>query len=154
MGVLLFVGVVVLIAGITAATVLAVNARRDYRSANELIPGRPSTAPPEWAGAHTPEARLHRRLVDVVAGLRAQPLLEEGTGRLEARVELEERAADIDERLVAAAALPERVREQPMADLAAEVEKATGRRVEIVNVTELLRLAHGVESGDGKQRRA
>ena len=30
----------------------------------------------------------------------------------------------------------------------------TGRRVEIVNVTELLRLAHGAESGDGKQRRA
>lgn len=30
----------------------------------------------------------------------------------------------------------------------------TGRRVEIVNVTELLRLAHGTDSGDGKQRRA
>jgi CRP/FNR family transcriptional regulator, anaerobic regulatory protein len=30
----------------------------------------------------------------------------------------------------------------------------TGRRVQIVNVTELLRLAHGMESGDGKQRRA
>ena len=31
----------------------------------------------------------------------------------------------------------------------------TGRRVEILNATELLRLAHGADaSGDGKQRRA
>jgi hypothetical protein len=67
-------------------------------AANELIPGRASAGPAEWAGAHTPEARLHRRLVDVVDALRAHPLLEEGTGRLEARVELEEQVAAIDER--------------------------------------------------------
>ncbi|HMQ25282.1 MAG TPA: serine/threonine-protein kinase [Acidimicrobiales bacterium] len=121
MGLAVLVVLVVVVALVAAAATLAIRSRREYLAGNEVIPGRPSAAPEEWAGAHTVEARLHRRLVDVVAALRAQPLLEEGTGRLEARVELEERAADIDERLIAAAALPDRVRDEPLGRLGEEV---------------------------------
>lgn len=121
MSLVVLAGILVVAAGLAGAAVLAIRARRDYRAGNEVIPGRPTAAPAEWAGAHTPEARLHRRLVDVVASLRAHPLLEEGTGRLEARVELEEQVAAVDERLIAAAALPERVRDEPLALVEQEV---------------------------------
>ncbi|MBL8775007.1 MAG: hypothetical protein JNK12_03710 [Acidimicrobiales bacterium] len=121
MSLVVLAGILVVAAGLAGAAALAIRARRDYRAGNEVIPGRPTAAPAEWAGAHTPEARLHRRLVDVVASLRAHPLLEEGTGRLEARVELEEQVAAVDERLIAAAALPERVRDEPLALVEEEV---------------------------------
>ncbi len=121
MTLLLLAGILVVAAGIVGATALAVRSKRKFQADNEVIPGRPTTAPAEWAGAHTPEARMHRRLVDVVAALRAHPLLEEGTGMLEARVTLEEQVAAIDEQLVAVAALPERVRADPLARIDQQV---------------------------------
>ena len=121
MTLLLLAGILVVAAGIAGAAALAVRSKRKFQADNEVIPGRPTTAPAEWAGAHTPEARMHRRLVDVVAALRAHPLLEEGTGMLEARVTLEEQVAAIDEQLVAVAALPERVRADPLARVEQQV---------------------------------
>lgn len=121
MTLLLLAGALVVAAAAVGGVALAVTSKRQYRAANEVIPGRPTNAPAAWAGAHTPEARLHRRLVDVVAALRAHPLLDEGTGRLEARVALEEQVAAIDEQLVAAAALPERVRAEPLAQVERQV---------------------------------
>lgn len=122
MTLLVLVGALVVAAVAVGAVALAVTSKRQYRAANEVIPGRPTNAPASWAGAHTPEARLHRRLADVVTALRSHPLLEEGTGRLEARVAIEEQVAAIDEQLVAAAALPERVRAEPLAQVERQVE--------------------------------
>lgn len=121
MSLLLLAGALVVAAAVVGAVALAVTSRRQYRAANEVIPGRPTNAPASWAGAHTPEARLHRRLADVVAALRAHPLLDEGTGRLEARVALEEQVAAIDEQLVAVAALPQHVRAEPLAGVERQV---------------------------------
>ena len=121
MTLLLLAGALVVAAAVVGGIALAVTSKRQYHAANQVIPGRPTNAPASWAGAHSPEARLHRRLADVVTALRSHPLLDEGTGRLEARVALEEQVAAIDEQLVAAAALPERVRAEPLARVERQV---------------------------------
>ena len=106
--VLVLAGVLALVGGI----------RRGQRRANEVVPGVPSPAPPGWAGAHTPEARLHRRLRDAVRALRAQS----AAGAPSAdRHQLEQAALDIDARLVAVAALPERLRTDHLATAEAAV---------------------------------
>ena len=99
----------VVVAAVTAATVVVRSGKRRYAEANEVLPGTSTRAPAEWAGAHTPEARLHRRLRDAVAALRANPAMEDAW-MLEARVSLEQQALAVDERLIAAAALPKGVR--------------------------------------------
>ena len=119
-GVLLFL-LLVVVAAVVAATVVVRSGKRQYAKANEVVPGTPTRAPAEWAGAHSPEARLHRRLRDAVAALRANPGLEDAW-RLEARVSLEQHAVAVDERLIAVASLPERVRAEPLASVAAAVD--------------------------------
>ncbi|HET7722060.1 MAG TPA: hypothetical protein VFK43_18960, partial [Acidimicrobiales bacterium] len=78
-------------------------------------------APAEWAGAHTPEARLHRRLRDAMAAVRANPAMEDAF-MMDARVSLEQQALAVDERLIAVAALPEGVRNEPLSSVAAAVD--------------------------------
>lgn len=116
--VILLLVVVVVVAG--AVTVVRTGKRR-YAEANEVVPGAATRAPAEWAGAHTPEARLHRRLRDAVQALRANPALDDAWS-LDVRVSLEQRALAVDERLIAVAALPERLRVAPLADVAAAVD--------------------------------
>jgi len=118
-----FIVIVVLAvaAAVVAASVVVRSGKRDFSRANEVVPGRVTKAPAEWAGAHTPEARLHRRLRDAVEALRANPAMED-SWMLDARVSLEEQAVAVDERLIAVAALPERVRTEPLAGVAAAVD--------------------------------
>ncbi len=40
--------------------------QEEVRAQGQIVPGAASTAPASWAGAHTPEAKLHRRLGDAV----------------------------------------------------------------------------------------
>ncbi len=96
------------------AVALAVRGKREYDRSNEVVPGVASSAPSSWAGAHSPEARLHRRLRDAVAALRANPNLE-AHGLSRQTADLEREALAIDERLVAAAALPECTRADAVA---------------------------------------
>jgi hypothetical protein len=112
--------VVLAVVAVAGATAVAVTNKRKFAAANEVIPGVSSSAPAAWAGAHTPEARLHRRLRDAMTALRTHPVLEE-VGLLELRVTIEQHALAVDERLIAAAALPERVRDEPLARVADEV---------------------------------
>ncbi|MGI8983077.1 MAG: hypothetical protein ACR2HM_00860 [Acidimicrobiales bacterium] len=104
-----------------AATVVVRTNKRKFAEANVVVPGTATRAPAEWAGGHTPEARLHRRLRDAVAALRANPALED-VFAMDARVSLEQQALAVDERLVAVAALPEAVRAQPLATVSEAVE--------------------------------
>ena len=115
----------VVVAAVVAATVVVRNGKRGFARANEVVPGRATRAPAEWAGAHTPEARLHRRLRDAVEALRANPAMED-SWMLETRVSLEEQAVAVDERLIAVAALPERVEAEPLAGVAAAVDAVEG----------------------------
>lgn len=103
------------------AYLLASRAKAGYRASNQLVPGVPSRAPASWAGSHKPEAKLHRRLRDALAALRANQQFDDDGGLLDLRVEIEQQAMAIDERLIAVAALPESVRNTPLMRLQGEV---------------------------------
>jgi hypothetical protein len=114
--VLLVLLLVAIVLGVIGAVALAVRSRKEFREGNEVVPGVRSPAPASWAGAHTPEARLHRRLRDAMAALRTS-----GDDGMGVRPQLEQAALSLDERLVAVAALAPRTREQPLADVEAAV---------------------------------
>lgn len=84
---------------------LAVRSRTEFVEQNQIVPGRRSAAPASWAGAHSREAKLHRRLGDAVKGARENPRFVE-LGLAAQMKSLEAEAMAIDERLVAAAGLP------------------------------------------------
>jgi hypothetical protein len=111
----------VVVSAAVAAAVVVRTQKRKFAEANVILPGTGTKAPAEWAGAHTPEARLHRRLRDAVAAVRANPAMEDAF-LMDSRVTLEQQALAVDERLIAVAALPERVRTEPMASVAAAVD--------------------------------
>lgn len=106
---------------VLGAAVGVASIRRHYAASNEVVPGVASTAPAEWAGAHTPEALLHRRLRDAVVALRANPELDAASLH-DARVTLEQHALTVDQRLVAVAALPAGVRAEPLASVTSAVD--------------------------------
>jgi hypothetical protein len=110
--------VLVLLAALVIAGLgwVVVRQRRRYGAANRLLPDVPSRAPAEWAGAHSPEARLHRRLRDALAALRRVAAVEDGS-LLQLRVDIEQEALAADDRLIAAAALPQRLRAEPFTQL-------------------------------------
>lgn len=98
--------VLVVATAVGMVVALAVRSRADFARQNQVVPGIDSPAPASWAGARSPEAVLHRRLRDAVAALRAD---ERGAslGLGSARQRIEAEALAIDQRLVAAAALPD-----------------------------------------------
>ncbi len=110
--------VVALLGG--GAGVIAVRQKRSFVKANEVVPGRATAAPAAWAGSHSPEAKLHRRLTDAVAALRANATLSDGAF-MESRATIEQTALAIDERLIAAAALPASHRNAAIAAVAPAV---------------------------------
>lgn len=81
---------------------------------NEIIPGQPTNAPAAWAGSHDPEARLHRRIRDALALLRADPKLEYDGERIDARVRIELAAIHLDNWLIAVSKTPPRLRESAL----------------------------------------
>ena len=136
-----------LVAGVVAGAVaLARRSQAQFAAANELVPGTPSAAPASWAGAHSPQALLHRRLVAALRGLRTAEAASGGSldaGGIDLRVQLELRADDLDRRLVAASVLPPTTREQALAVLSTAV-----RTVEDVAGALGQRLAVGGASPD------
>lgn len=96
------VGVVAVLGAVAAAVA------RDRRRRNQVVPGTDTGAPLAWAGAHTPEARLHRRLRDAVTAVRA--IADPDGSLLSARVEIERAAVEVDRHLVALSAMHERER--------------------------------------------
>jgi hypothetical protein len=114
---LLVVLAVLVVVGFWVA--LAVRSKRDYTHSNEVVPGLKSRAPKNWAGANSPEAKLHRRLRDIVVALRAIPGLEGAPGR----IEVEQLSLSLDERLVAVAALPASQRAEPLARVTDDVSR-------------------------------
>ena len=86
---------------------------QDFSDANEIIPGVRTNAPKEWAGAHSPEARLHRRLRDSMELLRSNASLDDPS-LADVRTSLEREALAVDEHLVAVAGLPKQHRAPPL----------------------------------------
>ena len=112
------VAILVALAMIATATIAA-RSRSAFRNANDVVPGVRSPAPASWAGSHTPEARLHRRLRDAVTSVR---LAAPDGADSPFRATIEREALAIDERLVAVAALAERVRAEPLAQVTQAVD--------------------------------
>ena len=138
------VGLVVVAGVVVGAVALARRSQAQFAAANELVPGTPSAAPASWAGAHSPEALLHRRLVAALSGLRTVEAATGGSldaGGIDLRVQLELRADDLDRRLVAAAALPPTARQPALAVLASsvgtveDVAGALGQRLAVGGAT-------------------
>jgi hypothetical protein len=109
---IILVAAVAAIVGLGVA--LTMRSKQDFAAANEVVPGVTSAAPASWAGAHSPEAKLHRRLGAAVRSARANPRLVE-LGLAPQTQQIEAEALAIDERLVAAAALPARHRVEAVA---------------------------------------
>lgn len=105
----------VLVVVVLTVVLLALVSRRSTAKANEVVPGVATNAPPAWARAHSPEAKLHRRLRDAVATLRALPDAD-GLG-VHRRASAERAALAIDEHLVVVSLLPAAQRAEPMAQL-------------------------------------
>lgn len=102
--------------GFAVVAVLAYVALRnaqDFSDANQIVPGVKTNAPKAWAGAHSPEARMHRRLRDAVAAMQENASLDD-PAMAPVRAAIEEQAIGVDERLIAAAALPKQHREEPL----------------------------------------
>lgn len=108
MGGVLILGLLLLIAGgVAFAVALAKKGQDRYDAQNQLAPGGGTDAPAEWAGSHSEEANLHRRLIGVMQDLDAMSRVgEEDVTGLELRVELEQHALAVDRRLVRIAAMP------------------------------------------------
>ena len=136
------IGLIFVVLG-TIAYVALRNAQ-DFSDANEVIPGRATRAPKGWAGAHSPEARLHRRLRDAMTSLRTASAMDD-PGLLEVRVAIEQETLALDDRLVDVAALPARTRVEPMDEIARAVDSIEAAVADVV----LLRgpSVHDVEAG-------
>ncbi len=129
---MIWVVVAVLVAVAAAgagAGALAVSARRKYAAANQIVPGSPSAAPAEWAGDHSPQAKLHRRLVAATAAARASNTSATALATVQAT------ALAIDDRLIAAAALPAAHREAAVAQVAPFVEQLEATVAQLGSIT-------------------
>jgi hypothetical protein len=111
--------------------VLAARSKKEFAEQNEVVPGRKSPAPASWAGAHSREAKLHRRLGEAVRGAQANPRFVE-LGLATQMNAIEAEALAIDERLVAAASLPAGHKESAIDDLEAHVDKLETTIAEVV----------------------
>ena len=121
---------------------LSVRGKRDFAKQNEVVPGKKSPAPASWAGAHSPEAKLHRRLGDAVRAANGNPeLMELGLAIQTKQIEAE--ALAIDERLVAAAGLPTSHRAGAVAEFIPQVaalEDAVAALIKSTTVNDSKRL--------------
>lgn len=161
-GVVLLLGLLVLGGGIAFATALARRGRQRLAEGFEVVPGVQSPAPAEWAGEHSPEARMHRRLAAAVRAGRAQAGAHEGVDALELRVELEQHALATDHRLVAAAALPPGAREPALAEVeasiavieqaAADLASRTATTADVRGLEDLRGRISGLDAGDDQPR--
>lgn len=113
---LVLAGVVVVGAAVAGITVAIARSRQRR---NRVVPDVATNAPAAWAGAHTPLARLHRRLRAAVEAARAVP--DPDGALIRARVEVEQAALAVDDHLVALHGMSERERAARMAQATAAV---------------------------------
>jgi len=138
----LFVGVAV-VAVVGAAYALgAQRVKQNARQSQEIAPGQRSAAPLGWAGAHTPEAKLHRRLGDAMSGLRKATDDDPIVGPNVNVVERE--ALKIEQQLVSASHLASRLKGPAIEELSIAVDQ-------IENVSaQLIQRSAELSAGDVK----
>lgn len=116
---LLAIAAIVVIGGALALGAgLLGDSRKQQREYRQVVPGVGPEAPAEWFGSHAPEAKLHRRIRDAVRAAHAQP-----GAPVSGLATLDHAAVALDQRLIAAALLPERHRAAAIAELAPLVDR-------------------------------
>jgi hypothetical protein len=119
----LVVGLLVVVSAVAVfAVALARRSKAQLAAGLQSPPGMPAGAPPEWAGQHTPEAKMHRRLTGLARSLAAIPL--GGAVEIERRVALEQGIQALDQRLIGLALAPEAARREATAAMEPEVAAA------------------------------
>ncbi len=117
----LFIAVVGAAVGGAALALGAQRVKQNTQRSQQISPGTPSAVPLGWAGAHTPEAKLHRRLGKAMSGLRDAT---EDDTLVMANVEVVEREAlKIEQQLVAASRMADRLKGPAIAELSAAVDQ-------------------------------
>ena len=75
---------------------------RRFARATDLIPGKPSRAPDEWATANSREALLHRRIRYAIADVHNNPAIPRDQDLVAARDRLDDAVFALDDKLIAA----------------------------------------------------
>ncbi len=112
---------------------VAIRNAQDFSDANEVVPGVETNAPKSWAGAHSPEARMHRRLRDAMVALNANASLDDPS-LAPVRSSIQAQALAVDERLIAAAALAKNHREEPLRQVDKAVYAIEGAVASVVEL--------------------
>jgi hypothetical protein len=122
--VLLLLLVVALVVAAVVMFALALKRRSEAQLAAgvEPVPGMPTGAPPEWAGQHTPEAKMHRRLAGLARSLATIPLGDAAS--IERRTTVEQHIQQLDQRLIGLAGAPDAARQAAVTALEPEVASA------------------------------
>jgi hypothetical protein len=119
---LLLVVALVVAAVVLFAVALSRRSKAQLAEGVEVVPGMPTGAPAEWAGQHTPEAKLHRRLTGLARSLAALPLGDASS--IERRTSVEQRIQQLDQRLIGLASAPDAARQEAVAALEPDVAAA------------------------------
>ncbi len=118
---ILILGVLV-VGGLAAAAVLGGKAvGKNAEKKNQVVAGIPSNAPANWYGSHEPEAKLHRRVRDAVTGLQETPT--DDPNMFEVRASVEREAVSLDNQIVAASKLADRLKPDVLESLSAAVDQ-------------------------------
>lgn len=114
--------VAVVASGALFAVALARRSRGQLAVGTEALPGMPTGAPLEWAGQHTPEAKMHRRLIGLAQTVAALPLGD--ATAIERQVAVQHKIQELDRRLISFAVAPEPARREAVDGLEPEVADA------------------------------
>jgi hypothetical protein len=101
---MLIAGLLVVLVAAALAVVLGRRSRALRAARQPVVPGMPTGAPAEWAQAHTPQARMHRRLLELALEVHQLPLPDDAMDRA---VAAQNRIAELDSRLIAVGAGPD-----------------------------------------------
>lgn len=125
MGILLILGAIIAVVGsVTVAGSFVVGAAavsRNNKKRNQVVPGVSSDAPASWSGSHEPEAVLHRRIRDAVAGLHS--IAGNDTSMKSTIESVDKDALDLDRQLIATSLLAPRFKPEALAELAEAVDQ-------------------------------
>ncbi|OLR91737.1 hypothetical protein [Actinokineospora bangkokensis] len=126
--VLVVVLVLLVVGGVWFASSLASHAKRKQVAQSGIAGGTP--VPASWAGDHSPEARMHRRLVAASRALESLPLGD--VASIERKVDIEQRINGINAQLVSAAVVSGGSKAQILAALEAQVAEVEGDVARVV----------------------
>lgn len=123
-----------------AVAVGAVAVKNNVRNRQRLLPGSSAGVPLSWAGAHSPEAKLHRRLTAAISGVRevasGEPTVAENL------VVLEHEALRVEQQLLAASNVAARLRDDALEAIEPAVAQIEEVAAELIGRTTLVEGTH------------